>query len=115
MKMLMKMLMQMLMQMLLTVFIALTVITGVLFIVGQFLPPTEWGPLFWPFGLFVPVGVVGSLVSFGILYFVWGWVPWRDRDKRAGKVSFLNDLLIAFVLGVLVLVALSYLFFIAPA
>ena len=57
----------MLMKMLLKGFIALTVITGVLFIVGQFLPPTEWGPLFWPFGLFVPVGVVGSYISFEIL------------------------------------------------
>ena len=110
------MLMKMLMQMLLTGFIALTVITGVLFIVGQFLPPTEWGPLFWPLGLFVPVGVVGSLVSFGILYFVWGWVPWRDSDKRAGKVSSLispKDFALAAAVGVLLLVALFYLFFVA--
>ena len=108
--------MKMLMKMLFKGFIAQTVIMGVLVIVGQFMPTTEWGPPFLIFGfILIPAGVVGSLVSFGILYLVWGWVPWRDRDKRAGKVSFLNDLLIAFVLGVLVLVALSYLFFVAPA
>ena len=108
--------MKMLMKMLLMGFIAQTVISTVLLIVGQFLPMTDMGPPFFIFGIIlVPAGVVGSLVSFGILYFVWGWLPWRDRDKRAGKVSFLNDLLIAFVLGVLVLVALSYLFFVAPA
>ncbi len=108
--------MKMLMKMLFKGFIAMTVIMGVLVIVGQFQPTTDFGPPGLIFGvILIPAGVVGSLVSFGILYFVWGWVPWRDRDKRAGKVSFLNDLLIAFVLGVLVLVALSYLFFIAPA
>ena len=74
------------------------------------------GPPFFIFGvILIPAGVVGSLVSFGILYFVWGWLPWRDRDKRAGKVSSLNDLSIAFVLGVLLLVALLYLFFVAPS
>ena len=78
----------MLMKMLFKGFIAQTVIMGVLVIVGQFMPTTEWGPPFLIFGfILIPAGVVGSLVSFGILYLVWGWVPWRDRDKRAGKVS----------------------------
>tara|TARA_B100002003_G_C13842271_1_gene413290 strand:- start:287 stop:631 length:345 start_codon:yes stop_codon:yes gene_type:complete len=109
--------MKMLMKMLFKGFIAQTVIMGVLVIVGQFLPPTDFGPLFFIFGvILIPAGVVGSLVSFGILYFVWGWVPWRDRDKRAGKVSSLispKDFALAAAVGVLLLVALFYLFFVA--
>ena len=105
--------------MLLMVCIAQTVISTVLLIVGQFLPMTDMGPPFFIFGIIlVPAGVVGSLVSFGILYFVWGWLPWRDRDKRAGKVSSLispKDFALATAVGVLLLVALLHLFFVAPA
>ena len=102
--------MMMLMKMLFKGFIAMTVIMGVLVIVGQFQPTTDFGPPGLIFGvILIPAGVVGSLVSFGILYFVWGWVPWRDRDKRAGKVSSLispKD----FALWALI-VALFYLFY----